>query len=81
MWTPVPAKAFYFYGIPRCCGGFYAICIDCDPDNPQFISIDAVNATDNGKNPPVGLLRSSNHPSASDIDIDVLAEHPLRQGI
>jgi hypothetical protein len=52
--TSVPAIAFYYYGIPRCCGGLYGICIDCDPLNPNFIPIDAVNRTDDGKNPPVG---------------------------
>ncbi|KDR69182.1 hypothetical protein GALMADRAFT_145587 [Galerina marginata CBS 339.88] len=53
---PTPAMAFYYYGIPRCCGGFYGICIDCDPNNPNFLPIDAVNTTDDGKNPPVVLF-------------------------
>ncbi|KAF8900782.1 hypothetical protein CPB85DRAFT_153352 [Mucidula mucida] len=53
---PEPANAFYYFGIPRCCGGLYAICIDCDPNAPNFISIDAVNRTDDGKNPPVALF-------------------------
>ena len=48
-----PANAFYYFGIPRCCGGLYAICIDCDPNSPNFIEIDAVNASDDGQNPPV----------------------------
>ncbi|KAF9022629.1 hypothetical protein BDZ89DRAFT_1070573 [Hymenopellis radicata] len=53
---PEPANAFYYFGIPRCCGGLYAICIDCDPNAPIFIDIDAVNRTDDGKNPPVALF-------------------------
>ncbi|KAK0500790.1 hypothetical protein EDD18DRAFT_1145864 [Armillaria luteobubalina] len=53
---PVPANAFYYYAIRRCCGGLYAICIDCDPNKPIFESIDAVNATDDGKNPPAILF-------------------------
>lgn len=53
---PMPAVGFYYYGIPRCCGGQYAICIDCDPENPNFIPIDAVNRTDDGQNPPVVLF-------------------------
>lgn len=52
---PMPAVAFYYYGIPRCCGGYYAICVDCDPNNPIFTPIDAVNKSDNGQNPPVVL--------------------------
>ncbi|KAK0481437.1 hypothetical protein IW261DRAFT_1562739 [Armillaria novae-zelandiae] len=53
---PVPANAFYYYGMLRCCGGRYAICIDCDPNKPVFESIDAVNVTDDGKNPPAILF-------------------------
>ncbi|KAK0209011.1 hypothetical protein DFS33DRAFT_494960 [Desarmillaria ectypa] len=56
---PVPANAFYYYGIRRCCGGLYAICIDCDFDSPNFELIDAVNRTDDGKNPPVILYTKS----------------------
>ncbi|KAJ3895747.1 hypothetical protein GG344DRAFT_72750 [Lentinula edodes] len=52
---PIPANAVYYYGIRRCCGGLYAICVDCDPNNPIFETIDAVNSTDDGKNPPVIL--------------------------
>ncbi|KAK0484508.1 hypothetical protein IW261DRAFT_1560157 [Armillaria novae-zelandiae] len=54
---PESANAFYYYGIRRCCGGWYAICIDCDFDSPtnSFESIDAVNTTDDGLNPPVVL--------------------------
>ncbi|KIJ24097.1 hypothetical protein M422DRAFT_72422 [Sphaerobolus stellatus SS14] len=53
---PTPAIAFYYYGIQRSRGGFYGICIDCDPNNPQWVDIDAVNRTDDGKNPPVVLF-------------------------
>ncbi|KAJ3795120.1 hypothetical protein GGU11DRAFT_251280 [Lentinula aff. detonsa] len=56
---PTPANAVYYYGIPRCCGGLYAICVDCDPNNPIFEMIDAVNVTDDGKNPPVILWSKS----------------------
>ncbi|KAG7452051.1 uncharacterized protein BT62DRAFT_278025 [Guyanagaster necrorhizus] len=56
---PVPANAFYYYGIRRCCGGLYAICIDCDPNNPNFELIDALNRSDDGKNPPVILYTKS----------------------
>ncbi|KAK0207227.1 hypothetical protein IW262DRAFT_1536737 [Armillaria fumosa] len=52
---PVEANAFYHYGIRRCCGALYAICVDCDPQNPKFEIIDAVNSSDDGKNPPVIL--------------------------
>ncbi|KAK0219640.1 hypothetical protein EDD85DRAFT_334519 [Armillaria nabsnona] len=52
---PESANAFYYYGIRRCCGGLYAICIDCDFDSPNFEPIDALNRTDDGKNPPVVL--------------------------
>lgn len=53
---PTPAIAFEYWGIPRCCGGLYAICVDCDPVKPNFIPIDAVVPTDNGQNPPVVLF-------------------------
>ncbi len=35
-------------------GATYGICVDCDPDGRVFEMIDAVNLTDDGKNPPVG---------------------------
>ncbi|KAF8900783.1 hypothetical protein CPB85DRAFT_1565102 [Mucidula mucida] len=53
---PQPANAFYYYGIPQCCGGNYSICVDCYPDAPQFKIIDALNRTDDGHNPPVILF-------------------------
>ncbi|KAJ7285743.1 hypothetical protein C8J57DRAFT_646526 [Mycena rebaudengoi] len=52
---PTPATAFYYYGIKRCCGGSYLICVDCDPNNRQFVTINAVDPTDGGQNPPVVL--------------------------
>ncbi|KAK0484506.1 hypothetical protein IW261DRAFT_1456995 [Armillaria novae-zelandiae] len=52
---PQAANAFYYYGIPRCCGGMYAICIDCDFDSPNFEPIDGVNRSDDGQNPPIVL--------------------------
>ncbi|KAF7305146.1 hypothetical protein MKEN_01229800 [Mycena kentingensis (nom. inval.)] len=56
---PTPATDFYYFGIRRCCGGSYLICIDCDPDNRQFDTIDAVNTTDDGKNPAGAHTRVS----------------------
>ncbi|KAJ8084806.1 hypothetical protein PM082_003583 [Marasmius tenuissimus] len=53
---PMPAVAFHYFGIPRSRGGLYGICIDCDPNEPIFQPIDAFNATDDGKNPPVALF-------------------------
>ncbi|KIK60180.1 hypothetical protein GYMLUDRAFT_244611 [Collybiopsis luxurians FD-317 M1] len=57
---PQAATAIYYYGIRRCCGGFYAACIDCNPSasitndrSTGFQTIDAVNRSDDGKNPPV----------------------------
>ncbi|KAF9483800.1 hypothetical protein BDN70DRAFT_873424 [Pholiota conissans] len=52
---PVPAIAFYYYGIPRSHGGSYGICVDCDPNNRVFSPVDGFNATDDGKNPPIVL--------------------------
>jgi len=48
-----PIVGFYYFGIKRSRGGFYQICIDCYPDNPQWLDIDGVNSTDDGHNPPV----------------------------
>jgi len=60
----VPAIAFYYYGIRRCCGGLYGICIDCYDDKPNYIPIDALNRTDDGGNPPVCALdRSPRYPT------------------
>ncbi|KAJ8084833.1 hypothetical protein PM082_003610 [Marasmius tenuissimus] len=53
---PVPAIAFYYFGMLRSKGGFYGICIDCDPEQPEYQDIDALNVTDDGKNPPVVLF-------------------------
>ncbi|KAK1226061.1 hypothetical protein PQX77_010976 [Marasmius sp. AFHP31] len=53
---PEPAIAFHYFGMRRSGGGLYEICIDCDPGNPSFETIDALNATDDGKNPPVALF-------------------------
>jgi len=58
--TP-PIVAFYYFGVKRSRGGFYQICIDCYPENRQWLSIDGVNSTDDGKNPPV-VLFSTNWP-------------------
>ena len=49
----VAAIGFFYYGIKRSQGGLYGICIDCTPGAPNFIHVDAFNATDDGHNPPV----------------------------
>ncbi|KAK1226060.1 hypothetical protein PQX77_010975 [Marasmius sp. AFHP31] len=53
---PQPAIAFYYYGIGRSYGGLYGICIDCDPNLMRFETVDGLNRTDNGQNPPVVLF-------------------------
>ncbi|KAL0570193.1 hypothetical protein V5O48_011767 [Marasmius crinis-equi] len=53
---PQPAIAFYYLGIQRSRGGLYSICIDCDPNAPNFEKVNGVNRTDDGKNPPVVLF-------------------------
>ncbi|KAJ6547657.1 hypothetical protein B0H19DRAFT_278257 [Mycena capillaripes] len=60
---PTPATEFFYFGIKRCCGGSYLICVDCDPNNRRFETIDAVDPTDNGENPPV-VLYSKKFPEA-----------------
>ncbi|KAK7464436.1 hypothetical protein VKT23_006604 [Stygiomarasmius scandens] len=52
---PQPANAFYYYAFKRSGGGLYAICIDCDPNNPNFEKIDALGP-DDGKEAPVLLF-------------------------
>ncbi|KAK1230196.1 hypothetical protein PQX77_006717 [Marasmius sp. AFHP31] len=54
---PEPAIAFRYFGMRRSRGGLYGICIDCDPlDEPRFQAVDALNASDDGLNPPVALF-------------------------
>ncbi|KAK0447083.1 hypothetical protein EV421DRAFT_1928590 [Armillaria borealis] len=45
-----PANAFFYYGIRRCYGGKWAICINCNPADPNFEFINAVKPLDDGKN-------------------------------
>jgi hypothetical protein len=52
---PAPATEFFYFGIKRCCGAAYLICVDCDPNDRQFVPINAVDPTDDGQNPPVVL--------------------------
>jgi hypothetical protein len=52
----VAAVGFRFYGMKRSHGALYGICVDCDPNNLIFKDVDAFDATDNGKNPPVSQL-------------------------
>ncbi|KAK1226054.1 hypothetical protein PQX77_010969, partial [Marasmius sp. AFHP31] len=66
---PQQAIAFYYYGMKRSGGGLYGLCIDCDPDVPvddkRFETIDALDTSDNGQNPPVVLFsRTFNTPGA-----------------
>ncbi|SJL10693.1 uncharacterized protein ARMOST_14085 [Armillaria ostoyae] len=42
--------------IRRCCGGKWAICIDCNPADPNFEFINAVNPSDDSKNLPIILF-------------------------
>ncbi|KAK1226782.1 hypothetical protein PQX77_010219, partial [Marasmius sp. AFHP31] len=53
---PEPAVAFHFFGMLRSRGGLYGMCIDCDPNNPNFVNVDALDVSDDGKNPPVALF-------------------------
>ncbi|KAK7464409.1 hypothetical protein VKT23_006576 [Stygiomarasmius scandens] len=53
---PVLANAFYYYGLKRSKGGLYAICVDCDPEHPQFLEVDAFDPSDKGDSPPVLLF-------------------------
>ncbi|KAF9004449.1 hypothetical protein BDZ89DRAFT_1145651 [Hymenopellis radicata] len=68
---PEPANAFYYYGIPRCCGANYSICVDCYPDAPQFTTIDALNVTDDGHNPPdcIGFASDAMVPWVYDVTL------------
>jgi hypothetical protein len=49
----IPAKAFYYWGIKRCCGGEYGICIDDECGNRDFKTVDAVDVKANKFSPPV----------------------------
>ncbi|KAJ6596984.1 hypothetical protein DFH09DRAFT_108005 [Mycena vulgaris] len=71
---PTPATEFFYYGIKRCCGGSYLICIDCDPNNRQFVPINAVDTTDDGQRPPV-VLFSKKFPVA-DVHEVILMNQP-----
>ncbi|KAF7338224.1 hypothetical protein MVEN_02047600 [Mycena venus] len=69
-----PATEFFYFGVKRCCGGSYLICIDCDPNDRQFETINAVDPLDNGKNPPV-VLYSRKFDDAGVHEV-ILANHP-----
>ncbi|KAL1707055.1 hypothetical protein EV121DRAFT_288847 [Schizophyllum commune] len=59
---PQPAIAFYYYGMLRSGGGWYLLCIDCGPNEQLWdYSIDAHNASDDGRNPPVLLYTEAWH--------------------
>ncbi|KAJ8084799.1 hypothetical protein PM082_003576 [Marasmius tenuissimus] len=53
---PKPAIALYYYGLGRAFGGLYGICIDCDPNDMNFETVDALNRSDDGGKPPVVLF-------------------------
>ncbi|KAJ8084852.1 hypothetical protein PM082_003629 [Marasmius tenuissimus] len=55
---PEPAIAIYVFGLPRSQSGLYGLCIDCDPNNPRFQTIDSLNTSniDAPNNPPVMLF-------------------------
>ena len=59
---PQQAVAFHYYGIPRSNGGLYGICIDCDPNDMRFETVDALDQSDNGQNPPVRYRCLSREP-------------------
>ncbi|PPQ71573.1 hypothetical protein CVT24_006428 [Panaeolus cyanescens] len=61
---PEPAVAFFYYGMQRSNGGLYGICVDCDPNNPNWVQIDALNPADDGQNPPVLLFSQTFNPPA-----------------
>ncbi|PPR08005.1 hypothetical protein CVT24_003756 [Panaeolus cyanescens] len=67
---PEPAVAFFYYGMQRSNGGLYGICVDCDPNNPNWVSIDALNRSDNGKNPPASSTATSTGTSVSSRNTD-----------
>jgi hypothetical protein len=52
----VPAKAFYYWGIKRCCGGKYSICIDDECNKRDFETVDAVDPKANEFSQPVCYL-------------------------
>lgn len=66
---PEAAIAFYYYAIRRSQGAKYGMCIDCDVNNPKFETIDALNRTDDGKNPPVSL------PAQLDFTLETKFDH------
>ncbi|KAJ8084807.1 hypothetical protein PM082_003584 [Marasmius tenuissimus] len=53
---PIPAIAFYYYGVPRKNGALYGICIDCEPNNMRFQDVDALDTLGNGLGPSVALF-------------------------
>ncbi|KAK0209010.1 hypothetical protein DFS33DRAFT_494961 [Desarmillaria ectypa] len=78
---PNSANTFYYYGIQRCCGGKYAICVDCNPDNFnfEFIDVVTVNTSDDGKNPPV-ILCSKNFDKPGIHDVILANQNDTRYG-
>ncbi len=49
----VAAISFSYFGFMQSQGGTYAICIDCNPGEAEYVRIDAFNETDDGHSPPV----------------------------
>ncbi|PPQ76916.1 hypothetical protein CVT24_008930, partial [Panaeolus cyanescens] len=58
---PEPAVAFFFYGLQTEMGGMYGICVDCDPNNPNWESIDAFNPDAFGQSPPLSCSAQDHH--------------------
>ncbi|KAL0061517.1 hypothetical protein AAF712_011660 [Marasmius tenuissimus] len=46
---PIPAIAFHYFGIIRSRGGLYGICVDCDPEEPNFQDVDALKTAENNE--------------------------------
>ncbi|KZP00723.1 hypothetical protein CALVIDRAFT_552454 [Calocera viscosa TUFC12733] len=59
-WTfPVAASGFVWYGFQRSDAGLYQICFDCDGNNPIQATVDALNTTSTGSDPPIVLYSTS----------------------
>ncbi|KAJ8084837.1 hypothetical protein PM082_003614 [Marasmius tenuissimus] len=54
---PIPAVAFHYFGMLCSTGGLYGICIDCDPNEPNFQDVDALKTAENNETHlPVALF-------------------------
>ncbi|KZT52957.1 hypothetical protein CALCODRAFT_520373 [Calocera cornea HHB12733] len=55
----VAASGFSWFGFQRSDAGLYTICIDCDGSNPMQATVDALNTTSTGNDPPIALYSTS----------------------